>query len=227
MCWVMPPASRATTSVWRMASSSLVLPWSTWPMAVNTRGGGEQVLLAVGLGVLPALDLLEGVGLARVDDLDAGADLVGEQGDRLVGHRLGGGQHLAHLHEHADQVPGGLTQPVGQVLHGDAAGHPDQTLDRDVGVGLDGGGAHGLELLTTTPAAALFGTPAAAERAAPGTAKAAAGAAGTATEAGTATAARPTGPATATGTTGTAAHTGTTGTAAHTGPAGTTGTTGP
>src|SRR4029453_6005181 len=187
MCWVMPPASRATTSVWRMASSSLVLPWSTWPMAVNTRGGGEQVLLAVGLGVLPALDLLEGVGLARVDDLDAGADLVGEQGDRLVGHRLGGGQHLAHLHEHADQVAGGLTQPVGQVLHGDAAGHPDQTLDRDVGVGLDGGGAHGLELLTTTPAAALLGTPAAAEAAATGPA----------TEAGPATAARPTGPAAA------------------------------
>src|SRR5215212_7129232 len=188
------------------------------------RRAGTQVLLAVGLGVLPALDLLEGVGLARVDDLDAGADLVGEQGDRLVGHRLGGGQHLAHLHEHADQVAGGLTQPVGQVLHGDAAGHPDQTLDRDVGVGLDGGDAHGLELLTTTPAAALLGTPAAAEAAATGTAKAAAGTAteaGTATTArptGTATTARPTGPATATGTTGPAAHTGTTGTAGTAGP---------
>src|SRR5690349_3592816 len=38
MCWVMPPASPAATSVWRMASSSDVLPWSTWPMIVTTGG---------------------------------------------------------------------------------------------------------------------------------------------------------------------------------------------
>src|SRR5512133_1755069 len=172
----------------------------------HDRRAGTQVLLAVGLGVLPALDLLEGVGLARVDDLDAGADLVGEQGDRLVGHRLGGGQHLAHLHEHADQVAGGLAEPVGQVLHGDPAGHADQALDRDVGVGLDGWGPHGLELLAATPAAALLGTAAAAEAAAPGTAQAAAGTAGTTTEAGPATAARAAG--TATGAAGTATDTG-------------------
>ena len=29
MCWVMPPASWATTFVRLIASSSLVLPWST------------------------------------------------------------------------------------------------------------------------------------------------------------------------------------------------------
>ena len=38
MCWVIPPASPATTSVWRIASSSEVLPWSTWPMIVTTGG---------------------------------------------------------------------------------------------------------------------------------------------------------------------------------------------
>ena len=38
MCWVMPPASAAATSVSRMASSSEVLPWSTWPMIVITGG---------------------------------------------------------------------------------------------------------------------------------------------------------------------------------------------
>ncbi len=38
MCWVMPPASPAATSVWRIASSSEVLPWSTWPMIVTTGG---------------------------------------------------------------------------------------------------------------------------------------------------------------------------------------------
>ena len=41
MCWVMPPASPAATSVSRIASSSEVLPWSTWPMIVTT--GGRSV----------------------------------------------------------------------------------------------------------------------------------------------------------------------------------------
>ena len=36
MCCVMPPASPAATAVSRMASSRLVLPWSTWPMTVMT-----------------------------------------------------------------------------------------------------------------------------------------------------------------------------------------------
>ncbi len=38
MCCVMPPASPAATSVSRIASSSEVLPWSTWPMIVTTGG---------------------------------------------------------------------------------------------------------------------------------------------------------------------------------------------
>ena len=43
MCCVMPPASPATTLVWRMASSSDVLPWSTWPMMVTTGARGSSV----------------------------------------------------------------------------------------------------------------------------------------------------------------------------------------
>ena len=42
MCCVMPPNSPATTSVSRIASSSLVLPWSTWPMTVTTGGRGAS-----------------------------------------------------------------------------------------------------------------------------------------------------------------------------------------
>ena len=38
MCWVIPPASPAATSVVRIASSSEVLPWSTWPITVTTGG---------------------------------------------------------------------------------------------------------------------------------------------------------------------------------------------
>lgn len=38
MCCVMPPASPAATEVFRSASRSVVLPWSTWPMIVTTGG---------------------------------------------------------------------------------------------------------------------------------------------------------------------------------------------
>ena len=42
MCWVIPPASPAATVVLRMASSSEVLPWSTWPMTVTTGARGTR-----------------------------------------------------------------------------------------------------------------------------------------------------------------------------------------
>ncbi len=38
MCCVIPPASVETTEVLRIASSNVVLPWSTWPMIVTTGG---------------------------------------------------------------------------------------------------------------------------------------------------------------------------------------------
>ena len=40
MCWVMPPRSPAATLDERMASSRLVLPWSTWPITVTIGGRG-------------------------------------------------------------------------------------------------------------------------------------------------------------------------------------------
>ena len=36
MCWVMPPCSASVSLDSRTASSSEVLPWSTWPMMVTT-----------------------------------------------------------------------------------------------------------------------------------------------------------------------------------------------
>jgi hypothetical protein len=42
MCWVIPPASWAATSVLRMASRSEVLPWSTWPSTATTGGRGSR-----------------------------------------------------------------------------------------------------------------------------------------------------------------------------------------
>ena len=35
MCCVMPPYSPSATLAERMASSSFVLPWSTWPITVT------------------------------------------------------------------------------------------------------------------------------------------------------------------------------------------------
>ena len=49
MCWVMPPRSPSATAVLRMASRTLVLPWSTWPMTV-TMGARSTSLSVLGLG---------------------------------------------------------------------------------------------------------------------------------------------------------------------------------
>src|SRR4028119_1277061 len=38
MCWVMPPASPDWTFAAQIRSSTLVVPWSTWPMTVTTGG---------------------------------------------------------------------------------------------------------------------------------------------------------------------------------------------
>ena len=127
MCWVMPPASRATTLVCLMASSSLVLPWSTWPMTVTTGGRGLQVgVLAL---VLAELDV-EGLQQLPVlflggDDLDVVVELGAEQLQGLVVHRLGGGHHLAEVEEHLDER--GRVHPdlVGEVAQRRAPGQPD------------------------------------------------------------------------------------------------------
>ena len=42
MCCVIPPASVSTTDASRIASRSVVLPWSTWPMIVTTGGRGAR-----------------------------------------------------------------------------------------------------------------------------------------------------------------------------------------
>ena len=77
MCWVMPPASVATTRASRIASRSVVLPWSTWPMIVMTGGRAWERLL----GVLERLGLLLLVG--GVLDRDLALDLGRDQLDLL------------------------------------------------------------------------------------------------------------------------------------------------
>ena len=82
MCWVMPPASPATTLALRMRSSSFVLPWSTWPMTVMTGGRGaleRPIVVVVVVEQLPGSST--SCSSPGFDEQDLGADLGGEQLD--------------------------------------------------------------------------------------------------------------------------------------------------
>ena len=70
MCCVIPPASVSTTDASRIASRSVVFPWSTWPMIVTTGGRGGEVGLVV--VVRRRLELL----LGRVLDRDLALELA-------------------------------------------------------------------------------------------------------------------------------------------------------
>src|SRR6266487_4797176 len=73
----------------------------------------------------------------------------------FVRHRLGGRQHLAHLHEDADEVGRWPAEPVGEVLHGHPTGHAHHAVDRDVRPRLEARSVHRLEFLAppgSTPA---------------------------------------------------------------------------
>ncbi len=134
MCWVMPPASPATTSVERIRSSSRVLPWSTWPMTVTTGGRGRwsaSVLFVLVLEVAgQQLGLLL---LAGVDQAHVGADLGGEELDHVVGQRLGRHDHLALEEQEAHDVAGTAVQLGPEVAGGRAP------LDDDLALGHRGG----------------------------------------------------------------------------------------
>src|SRR4028118_2140283 len=96
MCWVMPPASPATTSAPRIASSRLVLPWSTWPMMVTTGGRGPSATAApTPLSRLVAAALaVAGAGVGA-EGGRGGAGLVALRDLRVLNGAvpLGGGDH--------------------------------------------------------------------------------------------------------------------------------------
>ena len=154
MCWVMPPASPATTLAERILSSSVVLPWSTWPMTVIDRRPRLLVLLVVGVVEQRLeLDLLL---LARLDEEDLGADLEGEQLHLLVRQRHRRRDHLAVVEQEADDVGRRAVQLRAELLGRDAALDDDGALgDRRVAARVVG--ELRLQLLavaTTTTAAA-------------------------------------------------------------------------
>ena len=119
----MPPASPAATSVARSASSSEVLPWSTWPMTVTTGGRGLQV----GLGVDGALQAHLDVGFG--DAARAVAELLHHQFGGVGIQRLGDGRHDAELHQRLDHLAGAGGHAVGEFLHRDRVRQNDVAHD--------------------------------------------------------------------------------------------------
>ena len=120
MCWVMPPASPAATSVSRIASSSEVLPWSTWPMIVITGGrsissSAESVYSGSGSTSSSAEMMSTFLSKPSAEHLDG-----------LVGERLRQRRHLAELHQLLDHLGGRQLERLGDLL------------DRRAGADLDG-----------------------------------------------------------------------------------------
>ena len=116
MCCVMPPASPATTFASRIASSSEVLPWSTWPITVTTGGRGASARRAFALaGRREELGLLE----ADVLDLEAVA-LRHPRGDLEV-DRLVDRHHRAEAHELALELRRLRAELARELRHADRA----------------------------------------------------------------------------------------------------------
>ena len=122
MCWVMPPASPEATSVSRIASSSDVLPWSTWPMIVIT--GGRSISSSSRVLVDRLLLHVVRRGVER----DLLVEALGEHLDGLVGERLRERGHLAELHQLLDDLGGGQLERLGDLLDGRARADGDRRV---------------------------------------------------------------------------------------------------
>ncbi len=123
MCWVMPPASPATTLAWRIASSSDVLPWSTWPMIVTIGGRGNGSAFLVGRVEQALLDV--GIG----DALDRVAHFLGDKLGGVGVEHVGERDHAALAHQELDDVDRPLRHAGGELLDGDRLGKHDLARD--------------------------------------------------------------------------------------------------
>ena len=124
MCCVMPPASRSATRAERIASSSVVLPWSTWPMTVTT---GARVTTIGGIDVF-GLDLqhllFEGL------HLDVGAELARDHRGGLVVERAVDRHHQPPVHQLLEDVLGLDVELRGEIGDRHAFGERDGARDR-------------------------------------------------------------------------------------------------
>ena len=124
MCWVMPPASRSAMRVSRMASSSVVLPWSTWPMTVTTGARGTRSSGFDGVGL--DLDHLLFEGL----HLHVGAELARDHRRGLGVERGVDRHHHPTIDQLLEDVLDAHLELVREVLDGHALGERDAAGDR-------------------------------------------------------------------------------------------------
>ena len=116
MCCVMPPASPDTTLALRMASSSEVLPWSTWPMMVTTGGRGCR-----SSGLSSALKTPSSMS-ASATRRTVWPNSVRHQFGRVGVDHVAGLHDLALLHEELHDVDRALRHAVGEVGDGNRLG---------------------------------------------------------------------------------------------------------
>ncbi len=109
----MPPASPAATSVERMASSSEVLPWSTWPMMVTTGARGCRF---AGSSARRTCLLRRRTRRRARTVWPSSSAISCAVSASIVSVIL---RHLALLHQDADHVDRALGHAVGQFLDGD------------------------------------------------------------------------------------------------------------
>ena len=124
MCCVMPPASPSATFVSRMASSRVVLPWSTCPMTVTT---GARTIRSSGFALLRLDD--DHLLLERAH-LHVRAERPGDGRRRFGIERRVDGHHHAPFDQLLEHVLGLDFQALGQVLDGHALGQRDGPRNR-------------------------------------------------------------------------------------------------
>ncbi len=120
MCWVMPPASPAATSVSRIASSSEVLPWSTWPMIVTTGGRSTRSSSASSnTGSTSTSSAAWTISICLSNS--SASTWIG-----VVGERLRERRHLAEHHQLLDHLGDRHAEVLGDVLDRGAGVDADQ-----------------------------------------------------------------------------------------------------
>ena len=134
MCWVMPPASPAITLVGADGVQELGLAVVDVTHDGDDRGPHDQVgLAALVLAELQVEGLQQlAVLVLRGHDLDVEVQLLAQQAQRVVIHRLRRREHLAELEHRGHEIGRRGVDPLGEVRQRGAAGQPD---DRAVAAG--------------------------------------------------------------------------------------------
>ena len=120
MCCVMPPASVSTTDVSRIASSSVVLPWSTWPMIVTT--GGRSARSSSASSYVSGSSSSSAACLIVISRFSSVAISSTSSSDE----RLRGRAHDAEVHEDLDQIRHRHAERLREILDGRSGGDGDR-----------------------------------------------------------------------------------------------------